>query len=75
MVIGRRSAFRMTRTRNSSATGCTGIRIERHQRGGARAEANALSKSEPISGKKAASFARAAPPAGNVPAVKPRNHE
>jgi hypothetical protein len=34
-----------------------------------------LSKSEPISGKKAASFARAAPPAGNVPAVKPRNHE
>jgi hypothetical protein len=31
---------------------------------------NALSKSEPISGKKAAALARAAPPAGNVPAVK-----
>jgi hypothetical protein len=34
-----------------------------------------LSKSDPISGKKAESVARALAPAENVPAVMPENHE
>lgn len=36
---------------------------------------NAFGSADLISGKKAAALPRAAPPAGNVPAVTPGNHE